>query len=332
MEKRGSKSIFALSLKNTTSVKGILCLLVICRHLESNWPFYDNSQVARFVFGAFGYLAVAGFFFLSGYGLFTKYKQAGTRYRKSFFHKKIIPYYLEYICVVLLYAVALFFSHLLSMHDLIQSFFFGNTIVINGWYLQATLLLYILFYLSMLFGGDKIHYTLILTEASVFLYITICKTLGLPEMWFRSVICFGIGTAYSFVEDYMGGQKISQSVMDIVGYGATVFFTILLSYQYRFGAVPLSIVCVHFVFILCFLLTRIKEIPRVFYCVGKISFEVYMLHGLIIAMLRSGIIYIKSDALYLFMVFSFTLLAAYGLNYLFGQFKEAYFTSCERKE
>ena len=67
-----------LSRNTTNSLKGVMALMVLLCHLHGRVQLFSNSILGT-LFTAFGYLAVSGFFFLSGYGLFlTMYRNIIT--------------------------------------------------------------------------------------------------------------------------------------------------------------------------------------------------------------------------------------------------------------
>ena len=63
-----------LSKERTVALRGILALMVLICHLHARVELFSNSILGT-LFASFGYLAVAVFFFLSGYGLTESYKK-----------------------------------------------------------------------------------------------------------------------------------------------------------------------------------------------------------------------------------------------------------------
>lgn len=55
--------------QETIAIKGLLAIMVLLHHLYQQTHFFCNSDFIDYFFRSFGYIAVSGFFFLSGYGI-----------------------------------------------------------------------------------------------------------------------------------------------------------------------------------------------------------------------------------------------------------------------
>lgn len=66
-----------LSKENTKALKGIFAVFVLWHHLYQ-YSALITGTVIGIVFQAMGYLSVGMFFFLSGYGLTTSYRNRGV--------------------------------------------------------------------------------------------------------------------------------------------------------------------------------------------------------------------------------------------------------------
>lgn len=135
-----------LSLDTTNCLKGICAVCVVIHHLYQQTDIAKEHIIGKFL-QSLGFLAVAVFFFLSGYGLVVSVKRKGTDYIRAFPIKRIVPFYINN--VILIFVYVLLFTTVkggVSHQEFIQSFFWGGTVVKNGWYLQVILMFYISFY------------------------------------------------------------------------------------------------------------------------------------------------------------------------------------------
>lgn len=81
-----------LSSERSRCLKGIFAICVLIHHLYQHSGLFYNTAFGG-VLQAFGYLSVACFFFLSGYGLYASYQIKGVIYIDTFMKRKIVPYY-----------------------------------------------------------------------------------------------------------------------------------------------------------------------------------------------------------------------------------------------
>ena len=97
---RGKGAFFKeyLSKQNCGALKGLMAVMIV---------FHHTAQCTRggelfHSFHHFGYLLVAEFFFISGYGLMRRY--AGSEnYLKGYLHKRLSAVCIPYLCMVGLY-------------------------------------------------------------------------------------------------------------------------------------------------------------------------------------------------------------------------------------
>lgn len=129
----------------TNEVKGLAILMIVihhlCRHTISNAfdlvAFYD-----------LGYVGVALFLFLSGYGLTSSLINKGN---DNFFLKKIFRIYIPFILMNLLwFSVDYYFFHTRSELQMVTDHIFGIIIADrNYWYIPFLIFWYIVFYFVM---------------------------------------------------------------------------------------------------------------------------------------------------------------------------------------
>lgn len=75
---------------------------------------------------------------------------------------------------------------------LLQSFFWGGTVIKNGWYLQTQLLLYIIFYFSFKKEGTDQRKLWLLCGFTCIYYIA-CNLLKMSYTWYVSMPLFVVG-------------------------------------------------------------------------------------------------------------------------------------------
>ena len=177
--------------------KGLLALLVFTHHIYQVTSVFSGTYIG-YVFQAFGYWAVAAFFFLSGYGLTISHLNKGNDYTKSLLIKKVAPFYTINALLVGIYCLVNMAkaSFSIELSTVLQSFLFGKTIVGNGWYLQVQILLYIFFFISFLNNNEK--KSKIILVFLCFAYIVAAKVFGMSETWYVSIPAFVAGSFFAF--------------------------------------------------------------------------------------------------------------------------------------
>ncbi len=187
----------AFSKQETLGLKGLLSVLVVFCHLRSYISVINNSAVLSSAFVAFGYVSVALFFFISGYGLGSQYDNKKD-YMKCFMQNRVLTTYVKYILFVFGYALLFLISDNFNLKQFALSFVWGNTIVINGWYFQVTLIFYILFWLVFRTKYNANLKISMLFAVSV-AYCAICIIIGIESHWYQSVICLPFGVWYYYI-------------------------------------------------------------------------------------------------------------------------------------
>lgn len=98
-----------LSLTDSSVLKGIAILLMLCHHVFEPGRVYDDFQLhdgGMHLIGTFAAMCkvcVAIFVFVSGYGLMTKYGKEGHLHLKSFYWKRFVKLLMNYWFVWLIF-------------------------------------------------------------------------------------------------------------------------------------------------------------------------------------------------------------------------------------
>ena len=134
--------------------KGVLALVVMTEHVLQHTGFRDLfSECPKFVQAVvgsvleqLGIVPVACFFMLSGYGLRVSADNGGVSYARSMFRRKIIPFFgIVLISAIMYFLMFAAIGSPKSMYEFVRTFGFGGTIIVNGWFLQVILAIYLLF-------------------------------------------------------------------------------------------------------------------------------------------------------------------------------------------
>lgn len=303
--------------QGSTALKGVLSILVLLCHCRSYIRVIDSNFILSQIFITFGYGSVGFFFFLSGYGLMAQYSKKQD-YLKYFLKNRVLVFYIKYMLLVIGYGGLFFVAGLFNLQLFIKSFLFGGTVVVNGWYFQATLFLYLVFFAAF-FGKIENGNTkkLVFLLAGIILYIFVCKGLKLESHWYQSVLCLWFGTLY-----YQYQEKFGLSVKcGALFLAAGILLLILKSNGWlpvflNTVAVTAIVICLIFAVISSGVLYG--KGSKLLTFLGGISLELYAVHGAYITIFRSGILWIKNDFVFLSIVLFFSILSAWILHKFFS--------------
>ena len=308
--------------QTSNSIKGILAIMVLVSHIHGRVDLFDGS-IWGTVFSAFGYLAVSGFLFLSGYGL-RKVSLTNSRYLADFPQKKIYPFYRICCITILIYIIRdIVCGEEISVFLILQSFLFGKTVVDNGWYLQTQFIFYIIFYFSYRQrGGNGRFWLFILISA----YCILCPLLGLSTTWYEAGFCFAAGCVYAECEDRIikyrngstGNKRYIQYMTVAICFFVALFFGNRAVLPNGMRIVVKMLSAILFALLMMSVVSVIKITNGIVRFLGKYSLEIYLLQGIF---LNAFIRCIKSitEWGYILAVMISTILAAIVVHPLYSK-------------
>ena len=305
-----------LSIEKGRSFRGILALTVVCHHLAEKTG--DSSLFHIFAF--LGFLPVAYFFFLSGYGLQKSYARK-PGYRASILKKRIPSVLVPYLFVTALYwLLSAVEGKPYTLAEVLRSFALGDPIARFTWYIVFVLLLYALFWLATaLYRGDQLRgavWNLLLVLALTGLF----RTLDFSMYWYNSCLTYPLGVLWAMKEDAwlpFARKHFRVLFLGLVpAFGLVFLATLMLADAswvlalYWLSGILFTVVCL-------LLQMKVTFGNRLLRTLGDCSMEIYMLQGLFMTLFRGNRIYLENPVLWSGAVLVCTCVAAWGLHLLF---------------
>ena len=308
-----------LSVKSTSGLRGFLALGIIFHHLS---PLVKSGEE----FSNFSYMGtyiVSIFFFLSAYGLYVQ-NERRENYLDNFLVKRLSKIIVPFFIISLIYIFYRFVNgQLIDLNFFINLFKKGSTIIYNGWFVDIIILMYIFFYISFKLFQNK-FLSIVLNTIFIICYICLAIKLGYNFWWYNSALTFAIGLIWAknqnkidrVIEKYYFIVIILVTVLLFVSHKYDVLLKYLHiedSYSYALAA-NLDNIIFTIYFIIVFL-KKINFSNIYLILIGSISFELYMIHGLVISML--GKIFVSSrvnDVLFTLFVLIVSLIFAWIIN------------------
>lgn len=277
-----------LSKDSTTALKGIFALFVLIHHLYQYSGILHGTAIGH-IFQTMGYLSVAMFFFLSGYGMMQSYKKS-EGYINSYPRKRILTFYIDIIVFVLIYLIFRLITEpsIITVDVLIKSLTFGGTIIANGWYLQVALVLYLLFYLIFRFVKNN-NLKVLLAILSTLIFVSLLWLLGFSSTWFEGLLAFPLGLLWSKYQDKIDNKENKAQIS--IGFISFAIFgmSFVLNYVIKVEVISILLKMLSAVSFVVFVIQMIRWIPivcKLTLYLGKISLETYTLQGLLLWILH----------------------------------------------
>lgn len=263
-----------LSTSDMEPIRGVMAIAIILHHMSERT---NGGRLFSFMVHM-GYLIVAVFFFLSGYGLMIQFLKKGERYLKGYWKSRIF-----YIGAIFAFASVVYSIYHLIIGDFTPSL----TIAANSWYMVVQILLYVIFWCAFKIAGKGYSIGILLVFAMQTLMVIVMRLMALPGIWYMSNYAFVFGLIVAWKRDQI--DRIIQQRFVIASLASVVMFSI-------FSVLPSVImggydVCrmastICFTVIVLLICSKIRIKSMIWSWLGKISLEIYLYHGLVYMVLR----------------------------------------------
>jgi peptidoglycan/LPS O-acetylase OafA/YrhL len=265
-------------LNTTLPIRGLLAFLIVLFHIGQR--FYDTPIG---IFSSSGRTTVSVFFFISGYGLMTSYRKKGKAYLSNFFKRrlcKLLPLF-----VVLTLACAIYSCIVMhhSVSEIANNFSRGVVPLPNSWFMYVILYQYVAFYLACKIGRSRVQWVVITA------ILTLVSMAGMymahwNDWWWMSQPSFVFGMT---VAAYWDEFRMLLSKYTFAMISSTLIVMSIGIINGRLTLIPESVT--RFLFpnlmplLVVFMVSAYgSAINRITNFCGKISLEIYLIHGLVI--------------------------------------------------
>ena len=316
----------------TAAVRAVAAIVIIFCHLGRTMPARADNPLL--LFGEYAGLAVSIFFFYTGYNLISAYLSKGGAWKKGFWRKKLLGIYFPFvICNVLFQCY--YWALKIGPYDAPRIIYFalgGYLINPDAWYIQSCMLVYLLTYVllaaaDIALRGKKLPtFALVLVSAAVLLaynliysargtYISSESTLPLPLFAGMAAASLGEGFLAKWKRYKWAAAAILFFLSEYIGYMRLLGVSspiILGADLFDVAALTLGTLLVNS------LVIGENISSRALSAISRYSLYTYLTHSLCYNLLRSDLIYIKSDALYA----AVYLICVCVLSFLLGKLTE----------
>ena len=278
-------------------------------------------------FGYMGTYIVSIFFFLSGYGLYVQ-NERKENYLDNFLVKRLSKILIPFIFISTIYLI----YRKINGQELSNSFFIdlfkkGSTVIYNGWFVDIIILMYIFFYISFRAFSNKTTAILVNTLFIIF-YIVLAIKLGYGFWWYNSILPFVLGLIWAKNKNYID-EILNKYYFSIL---VCIIGLLFISHQYSFilkkvhlvnnysYAIASNIDNVIFTFFFILIVRKIDFSNKYLLFLGKISFELYMIHGLVISIVGKYFFTSRlNDVIFSILVLIISIILAWLVNLIINK-------------
>lgn len=281
---------------NLNYIRGIACVIVVICHASA----IRGAQGILMIPFNMGFLAVGIFFFCSGYGLMYSCMNK-KNYLEGFLIKRFVPIYIPLVFSNILYIIAEIFIEQKNLDAVaIVKQVLGIDLVCGSeWFVRILILLYLLFYILGRVCKNSKTFVIMITICIIVYWFVMVQFEKPLSIVMSNVLPFiiGIWCAYfdfSRLEVFV--IKHYKRVLIILALITFFFFSyisvirwhipIMLTESKIINCVATTICQNAFVIMVIMISMRLRIKSKIAAFIGVISYDVYLLHQLIIAILQ----------------------------------------------
>ena len=309
-----------LSNKSTKSLKGLLALFIIFHHISQKITTGENFSNFEYM----GRYIVALFFFLSGYGLYFQYSNNPT-YMENFLKKRLVRIFIPFFIFIVIYVI-----YRATLGEVVNVDFFlsfwkdHSNIIYNGWFINSIIVLYVIFYVSLVRKDSKIAEYKLVFLTLVYIFWKAYQDHG--DWEYVSIMAFLLGVFWTknrvsidklLEKNYFIFLVSFSILMYVFHYYEVIMKIIGITNKYVYYGIVGNICTMVFVVYFLLLTNKLNFSNKYLGFLGNISFEIYMIHGLVMHYL--GKFFVSSgvnDVLYTIVVLFVSIVSAYYIKKL----------------
>lgn len=301
--------IFNLSLSDTSVMKGIAIIAMLCHHVFTGRPEFEAPYPEFLIaLGIVGKVCVSIFLFSSGYGLTVQYEKGVDKistifqklvYSIKFIVKRLLKFYTSYWFIFIIFVpvgILIFDRNLLEAYgenvSIIKSFFYDllgiqgrSSYNITWWFNKLIIIFYLLFPIIFIISR-KIKFIGIIISITLMRFANKFGILNYYDLLFWQFPLV-VGMYYALYKDTLNNLSSILSKHRITTYISVFVIFIFCVVQRLYGVIPLGHITGIRVdtfltlSILLILLLYIRNIPWLYKplsILGNHSMNIYLIH------------------------------------------------------
>ena len=294
-------------------LKGFLAVSIVLHHLAQRT---DCGKPFSF-FDSIGPEIVAVFFFISGYGLMSSFLAKGKAYFNHFLSKRIWKLCKPFVLVLIIYQVVCTVDGEGSTfrqiyNDLLQ----GDTeaLLPSCWFIFAIVLHYLAFFI--VFRNVKnVKLAQVFMLLYMIFYIVIFRyVLSFGFWWYISALSINVGLAWKYWENSIT-KVIKRHFISLAGTVALISVAMIVLLHQGMYWLELYYVPMFPIFLIVLFYYLPSLLKQVVCYLGVISYEIYLLQGVPLVLLKGKHLYVASESVYIALTLVVAILSAATLHF-----------------
>ena len=295
-------------------------MLIIFHHVSQKITTGENFSNFEYM----GRYIVALFFFLSGYGLYFQYSNNAT-YMENFLRKRLARILIPFTVFIIIYVI-----YRATLGEVVNVDFFlsfwrdHSNIVYNGWFVNSIIVLYVIFYVSFKMKDSKSSFYMLTLLTLVYIFLKAYQNHG--DWEYVSIMAFLLGIFWmknrisidKYIEENYFVFLVSFSIlMYVFRHYEVIMKNIGITNKYVYYGIVGNLCTMVFVVYFLLLTNKLDFSNKYLNFLGDISFEIYMIHGLVMHYL--GKFFVSSpvnDVIYTIVVLLVSIVFAYYIKKL----------------
>lgn len=283
-----------ISIDNSNIIKGLFAAYIVFHHLSKR----TSCGIIFRVFAENGYLPVAIFFFITGYGLVKSY-QTRHDYLQHFILKRLPPVLVPFLLIAVVYWIQYCIQNqtILGPISILHMMKSEILLVKFSWYVIVILIYYIWFWFFARFAKNDKHFIFI-NVAFAIVWWGICNFyIGYSSMWYGSCLAIASGSILAVYQSNIT-KFVERHYISLLFVLAFTFITIIRFTWPIISHLPIADIAeshswfislfitestsMLFPFIIFMIAMKLKLKNKLLVYLGKWSYEIYITHGLFV--------------------------------------------------
>lgn len=313
-----------LSKQSTQCYKGIAAILIFLHHISQQIDLPNVCIPFKFI----GFIMVGVFFFLSGYSLMINYL-GKKKYLEGFLRKRMLGIYIPYWMVAIILYVIQIMTRVPHTGFHLFNVLIGDASYTNLWFTTSIIIVYVMFYFCGRFCKMNKQLMLKWMFLAICLYSWCCYYFRLPSQWNASISAFWFGMFWAGYKSRIEKLCVSRYTINLV-VSSLLFvllfsFRLLMTYMIRddgiIQTVLRNLITVLFVNMVMLIVQKISIRSGILEWFGQISYEIYIVHFVLLYPLMS---ILGRTNLFVFFVFMSSIIIAYAINRISGMLQRIF--------